>query len=120
VTPPFVDSHFHMDATLSVGRPRFNESGTLLEGIAIWAEQKPLLTAEDVRERALELCRWAIARGNLAIRTHVDICDDRLLAVDALLDVRETMAPSAISTFTPSSPPFSSSSILFCRESGKA
>ena len=93
VTPPFVDSHFHMDATLSVGRPRFNESGTLLEGIAIWAEQKPLLTAEDVRERALELCRWAIARGNLAIRTHVDICDDRLLAVDALLDVRETMAP---------------------------
>ncbi len=93
VTPPFVDSHFHMDATLSIGRPRFNESGTLLEGIAIWAEQKPLLTAEDVRERAHALCRWAIARGNLAIRTHVDICDDTLVAVDALLDVRREMAP---------------------------
>lgn len=93
VTPPFVDSHFHMDATLSVGRPRFNESGTLLEGIQIWAEQKPLLTAEDVCERALALCRWAIAHGNLAIRTHVDICDDTLVAVDALLDVRRTMAP---------------------------
>jgi cytosine deaminase len=93
VTPPFVDSHFHMDATLSVGRPRNNESGTLLEGIQIWAEQKPLLTVDDVRERALEFCRWAIARGSLAIRTHVDVCDDRLTAVDALLDVRRTMAP---------------------------
>jgi len=93
VTPPFVDSHFHLDATLSIGRPRYNESGTLLEGIAIWAEQKPSLSAHDVRDRALELCRWAIARGNLAIRTHVDICDDRLTAVDALLDVRRTMAP---------------------------
>jgi cytosine deaminase len=93
VSPPFVDSHFHLDATRSIGRPRYNESGTLLEGIAIWAEQKPLLSEQDVRERALELCAWAIARGNLAIRSHVDICDDRLVAVDALLDVRRTMAP---------------------------
>jgi cytosine deaminase len=93
VTPPFVDSHFHLDTALSVGRPRHNESGTLLEGIAIWGEQKPRLTIEEVRERALELCRWAIARGSLAIRSHVDVCDDRLVAVDALLDVRRTMAP---------------------------
>ncbi len=92
VTPPFVDSHFHLDTALSVGRPRHNESGTLLEGIAIWGEQKPRLTIEEVRERALELCRWAIARGCLAIRSHVDVCDDRLVAVDALLDVRRTMA----------------------------
>jgi cytosine deaminase len=93
VTAPFVDSHFHLDATRSVGRPRFNESGTLLEGIAIWAQQKPLLSVDDVRARALELCSWAIARGNLAIRSHVDICDDNLVAVDALLDVRRAMAP---------------------------
>ncbi len=93
LSAPFVDSHFHLDATRSVGRPRYNESGTLLEGIRIWAEQKPLLTEDDVRERALELCHWAIARGNLAIRSHVDICDDRLVAVDALLDVRRVMAP---------------------------
>ena len=93
VTPPFVDSHFHMDATLSFGRPRVNESGTLLEGIRIWSELKPELTAEDIRDRALRLCQWAIARGTLAIRSHVDICDERLLAVDALLDVRETMKP---------------------------
>jgi cytosine deaminase len=89
VTPPFVDSHFHMDATLSLGLPRLNESGTLLEGIALWGELKPDLTVAAIKERALALCRWSIARGTLAIRSHVDICDDRLLAVDALLEVRE-------------------------------
>ena len=93
VTPPFVDSHFHLDSALSVGRPRFNESGTLLEGIQIWGELKPLITAEDIYDRALALCHWAIAKGTLAIRSHVDICDDRLLAVDALLAVRQTMKP---------------------------
>ena len=93
VTPPFVDSHFHLDSALSVGRPRYNESGTLLEGIRIWGELKPLITAEDIYDRALALCHWAIAKGTLAIRSHVDICDDRLLAVDALLAVRQTMKP---------------------------
>ncbi|MEQ9607807.1 MAG: amidohydrolase family protein [Kiloniellaceae bacterium] len=89
VSPPFVDSHFHMDATLSLGLPRLNQSGTLLEGIALWGELKPDLTVEAIKQRALALCRWSIARGTLAIRSHVDICDDRLLAVDALLEVRE-------------------------------
>ena len=89
VTPPFVDSHFHMDATLSLGLPRLNESGTLLEGIALWGELKPDLTVEALKQRALALCRWSIAKGTLAIRSHVDICDDRLLAVEALLKVRE-------------------------------
>lgn len=89
VTPPFVDCHFHMDATLSLGSPRLNRSGTLLEGIALWGELKPLLTHEKVVERALRYCDLAVAQGVLAIRSHVDICDDRLLAVDALLDVRQ-------------------------------
>ncbi|HEY9549947.1 MAG TPA: amidohydrolase family protein [Kiloniellaceae bacterium] len=89
VTPPFVDSHFHMDATLSLGLPRLNQSGTLLEGITLWGELKPDLTVEALKQHALALCRWSIARGTLAIRSHVDICDDRLLAVDALLEVRE-------------------------------
>jgi cytosine deaminase len=89
VTPPFVDSHFHMDATLSLGLPRLNESGTLLEGIALWGELKPDLTVEAIKQRALALCRWSVAKGTLAIRSHVDICDDRLLAVEALLEVRE-------------------------------
>jgi len=93
VSPPFVDPHFHMDATLSYGIPRINASGTLLEGIALWGELKPLLTHEAVRERALGYCDWAVSMGLLAIRTHVDVCDDRLLAVEALLDVKKSVAP---------------------------
>jgi cytosine deaminase len=93
VSPPFVDCHFHMDATLSLGLPRLNESGRLLEGIAIWGELKPLLTHEAVIERALKYCDLAVSQGLLAIRTHVDICDDRLLGVEALLEVKKRVAP---------------------------
>lgn len=93
VTPPFVDAHFHMDATLSYGLPRVNATGTLLEGIALWGELKPQLTQEALVERAMRYCDWAVARGLLAIRTHVDVCDDRLLAVEALLEVKRRVAP---------------------------
>lgn len=93
VSPPFVDCHFHMDATLSLGLPRMNLSGTLLEGIALWGELKPLLTADAVIERALRYCDLAVAQGLLAVRSHVDICDDRLVAVDALLEVKRQVAP---------------------------
>ncbi len=91
VTPPFVDSHFHMDATLSYGLPRVNKSGTLLEGIKLWGELKPNLTADAIKERALKFCKWAIARGTLAIRSHVDVSGQNLVGVEALLDVREKM-----------------------------
>ncbi|MFD1702557.1 amidohydrolase family protein [Methylopila henanensis] len=93
VSAPFVDAHFHMDATLSLGLPRLNQSGTLLEGIALWSELKPHLTAEAVIERALRYCDLAVSQGLLAIRSHVDICDDRLLAVDALLEVKRLVSP---------------------------
>src|SRR5690242_17195391 len=93
VSPPFVDAHFHMDATLSYGLPRVNQSGTLLEGIALWGELKPQLTPEAIAERALAYCDWAVAKGLLAIRSHVDVCDPRLLAVDALLEVKKKVKP---------------------------
>ncbi len=93
ISPPFVDCHFHMDATLSLGQPRYNESGLLLEGIQIWGELKPLLTHEAVIQRALEYCDLAVSQGLLAIRTHVDICDERLLGVEALLEVKKQVAP---------------------------
>ncbi|MES2483936.1 MAG: amidohydrolase family protein [Pseudomonadota bacterium] len=93
LSPPFVDAHFHMDATLSYGQPRVNASGTLLEGIALWGELKPLLTHEALVERALTYCDWAVAKGLLAIRSHVDVCDASLLAVRALLDVKQRVAP---------------------------
>ncbi|VXB78696.1 Cytosine deaminase [Burkholderia sp. 8Y] len=93
VTAPFVDAHFHMDATLSYGLPRVNASGTLLEGIALWGELKPELTQEAIVERALQYCDWAVARGLLAIRSHVDVCDPRLLAVEALVEVKRRVKP---------------------------
>jgi cytosine deaminase len=93
LTAPFVDAHFHMDATLSYGLPRVNQSGTLLEGIALWGELKPQLTQDALIERALAYCDWAVAKGLLAIRTHVDVCDPRLLAVEALLQVKRQVAP---------------------------
>ncbi|NWG75898.1 MAG: amidohydrolase family protein [Rubrivivax sp.] len=93
VGPPFVDAHFHMDSTLTYGQPRVNRSGTLLEGIALWGELKPSLTPDAIVERALAYCDWAVARGLLAIRSHVDVCDARLLAVEALLHVRERVKP---------------------------
>jgi cytosine deaminase len=93
VSPPFVDSHFHLDSTLSYGQPRVNQSGTLLEGIELWGEFKSDLTIDNIKARASELCRWAIARGTLAIRSHVDVGDDKLLAVKALLELRDEIKP---------------------------
>jgi cytosine deaminase len=92
LSPPFVDPHFHMDATLSYGLPRVNESGTLLEGIALWGELKPSLTADAIIERALTYCDWAVAKGLLAIRSHVDTSDPSMLPVEALLEVKKRVA----------------------------
>ena len=92
LSSPFVDAHFHMDATRSYGLPRVNASGTLLEGIALWGELKPQLTHEALVERALAYCDWAVARGLLAIRSHVDTSDASMLPVEALLDVKQRVA----------------------------
>lgn len=91
VSPPFVDPHFHLDATQSYGQPRTNESGTLLEGIALWGELKEVMTVDDMIERALTYCDWAASMGLLAIRSHVDTCDDTLKGVEAMLHVRDAV-----------------------------
>ncbi len=88
VIPPFIDAHVHLDAVLTVGQPRYNTTGTLLEGIQIWSERKPSLTREDVKKRALEEIRWEVAQGTLHIRSHVDVCDPSLTALRALIEVR--------------------------------
>jgi cytosine deaminase len=89
----FVDAHFHLDAVLSLGSPRFNQSGTLLEGIQIWAEQKPDLVSEQLFNRIEKYLHWAIAKGTLAIRSHVDICDPSLLAVRVLKEIQSKFKP---------------------------
>ncbi|XXK31100.1 amidohydrolase family protein [Rhodobacteraceae bacterium nBUS_24] len=92
VSPPFVDPHFHMDATLSLGTPRMNVSGTLLEGISLWGELKPIQSVEQIFERAMRYCDLAISMGLGAIRSHVDICDDTLKGVEALLEVQKQVS----------------------------
>ena len=93
VAPPFVDPHFHMDATLSYGTPRINASGTLLEGIALWGELRDIATVDDMVTRAVTYCDWAASMGLLAIRTHVDTTPDHLRGVTAMLEVKRLVAP---------------------------
>lgn len=89
VSPPFVDPHFHLDATLSYGLPRVNASGTLLEGISLWGELRDQATVDEMVARALTYCDWAASLGLLAIRSHVDTTPDHLNTVTAMLEVRE-------------------------------
>src|SRR5205814_9854400 len=91
VSPPLVDPHVHLDAVLTVGEPRYNESGTLIEGIQTWAERKPSLTQEDVKARARQAILWEVAQGTGLIRSHVDVCDPSLVALRALLELRDEL-----------------------------
>lgn len=93
LSPAFCDPHFHMDATLSLGKPRMNVSGTLLEGISLWGELRPIVTKEELVDRALRYCDLAVSQGLLFIRSHVDTSDPKLVTAEALLEVREKVAP---------------------------
>ncbi len=88
-TAPYVEPHVHLDAALTAGQPRWNKSGTLWEGIACWSERKPMLTRDDVVDRAEQTLRWYAANGTLHVRSHVDVTDPSLVALDALLEVRD-------------------------------
>ena len=92
VTPPLVEPHIHLDAVLTVGQPRANASGSLFEGIAVWAERVRTLTVGDVCERAREVLLWQLANGVQAVRSHVDVCDPQLRALEALVGLREEFA----------------------------
>jgi cytosine deaminase len=89
VGPPYVEPHVHLDTVLTAGEPRWNESGTLWEGIACWSERKELLTRDDVIERAEEVLRWQVANGVLFVRGHVDVTDPSFVALDALVELRD-------------------------------
>ena len=93
VAPPLVDPHFHMDATLSYGLPRVNASGTLLEGISLWGELREIATVDEMVDRAVRYCDWAVSMGLLAIRTHADTTPDHLRGVEAMLEVKRRVAP---------------------------
>ncbi|MFI0367964.1 cytosine deaminase [Actinomadura sp. 1N219] len=92
VSPPFVEPHVHLDTALTAGEPRWNASGSLWEGIAVWSERKAALTRDDVVSRASEVLRWYAANGVLHVRSHVDVTDPGLVALDAMLAVRDQVA----------------------------
>lgn len=91
ISAPFVESHVHLDTTLTAGEPKWNESGTLFEGIETWALRKQSLTRDDVKRRASTLLRWQAAQGVLYVRTHVDVTDPKLTALQAILEVKAEM-----------------------------
>ncbi|MCT7961594.1 cytosine deaminase [Laspinema sp. D1] len=91
VSPPFVESHIHLDSALTAGEPRFNQSGTLFEGIQIWGERKLQLTREDVKQRAIATLKQLASQGVLFVRTHVDVSTPDLTALQAMLEVREAI-----------------------------
>jgi len=92
VLPPFIESHVHLDTCLTAGQPRWNKSGTLFEGIECWSERKRSLTREDVKERANRAVRMQAAHGVQYVRAHVDTTDPSLVAMEALLELREELA----------------------------
>lgn len=89
--PPFVDSHVHLDATLTAGEPEWNETGTLFDGIRIWSERKQDLSIEDVKRRAKATIKNMVGHGIQHIRSHVDVTDPHLIAARALLELREEL-----------------------------
>jgi cytosine deaminase len=92
VSPPFIDPHIHLDTVLTVGKPRYNLSGTHLEGIQVWGAYKEVfLNPEDIKKRARRAIEWETTRGTLMVRTHVDVCDPHLTALRAILELREAV-----------------------------
>ncbi|MFA0086571.1 cytosine deaminase [Vibrio sp. 10N.261.51.F12] len=88
---PFCEPHIHLDTTQTAGEPSWNISGTLFEGIERWSERKALLSIEDVKQRAKQTLKWQIANGVQHVRTHVDVSDPTLIALKAMVEVREEM-----------------------------
>lgn len=89
VSPPFVESHIHLDSAQTAGQPRWNQSGTLFEGIEIWRDRKQSLTLEDVKQRAIDTLKLQAQQGVLFVRTHADVSEANLIALKALLAVRD-------------------------------
>ena len=91
VLPPFIESHVHLDTCLTAGEPVWNQSGTLFEGIRCWSLRKESLTKQDVRDRVNRAVRMQAWNGVQFVRTHVDVTDPKLTAMEAMLELREEL-----------------------------
>lgn len=89
VLPPFIDMHFHLDSALAYGDPRFNDSGTLLEGIEIWGEKKKGITEAEIRERAARMLKLMVIHGTQVLRTNADVSEPNQRPLKALLHMKE-------------------------------
>ncbi len=89
--PPFIESHVHLDTCLTAGDPVWNLSGTLFEGIECWSKRKDKLSKSDVKERVNRAVRMQAANGIQYVRTHVDVTDPKLTAMEALLELRDEL-----------------------------
>lgn len=91
VLPPFIESHVHLDTCLTAGDPVWNLSGTLFEGIECWSKRKNKLTREDIRQRVKRAVRMQAEHGVQFVRTHVDVTDPSLTAMEAMIELREEL-----------------------------
>ncbi len=89
LAPNFFDMHIHLDSVLTLGDPRHNESGTLLEGIEIWSERRERLGVEEALERMREAVYWMVSNGTTYLRTHIDCTAPTDAAAEAVLRLRE-------------------------------
>lgn len=93
--PPFIESHVHLDTCLTAGDPVWNMSGTLFEGIECWSKRKDKLSKREIKERAGKAVRMYAQNGVQYIRTHVDTTDPSLIAIEAMLELKEELAELA-------------------------
>ena len=91
VLPPFIESHVHLDTCLTAGEPEWNMSGTLFEGIECWSKRKEMLSKEDIRNRVNRAVAMYAKNGIQFIRTHVDITDPTLMAMETMIELREEL-----------------------------
>ncbi|HEY9818989.1 MAG TPA: cytosine deaminase [Candidatus Obscuribacterales bacterium] len=89
ISPPLVESHVHLDSARTIGNPRWNQSGTLFEGIDIWSDRKKTLTVEEVCDRAVGTLKQQALQGVLFVRSHADVSEPTLTALQGLLAARE-------------------------------
>lgn len=89
--PPFIESHVHLDTCLTAGDPVWNMSGTLFEGIECWSKRKEKLNKEDVKDRARCAIKMQASNGIQHVRTHVDVTDPTLIAMEGMLELKEEL-----------------------------
>lgn len=92
VTSGLSEPHVHLDTTHTAGEPEWNRSGTLHEGISIWANRKQSITENGVKKRAARTLDWLVAHGVTQARVHVDVTEPTLTAPKALLSLRKEYA----------------------------